>query len=254
MPVSVPRSDEKPSTNATRPPRRDPRRLQLPLRRVHALHRARFEVDQAEPGVVPGAFRGLVAADRRHLPAGPAELEDVDALRRDVPRVAGRGVDEPEPPPELRGPEDLRILCLRAGLLDLGRRVRAGTVGPEIGGEHEQPSSVRRPVDVLDRARDLTELAVVDPERQAPLVSAVGGEGEPRPVGREARQRTELAGLDLAVDLASPEPRLDRLALLAKRGRDGECDPRAIRRERDVRGSPELQHELGRERVHARGC
>src|SRR5205823_4095193 len=121
-------------------------------------------IDQADPGVVPGALRRLVGADGGDLAPGPAELEDVDALWRHVPRLAGGGVDEPEPPPELRRPEDLRVLLLRAGFLDLGRRVCARPVGSDVRRKHEQPTAVGRPRDLLHRARNVTELALVDPE------------------------------------------------------------------------------------------
>ena len=157
--MSVPRSDEKPSTNATCPPGE--------IRGAWSCHfgvctRSNVRASRSikrEPGVVPRALRRLVGADGDRLAACPADLEDVDALGRDVLCLAARGVDEPQPPPELGGSEDLRIRRLGAGLLDLRRRLRAGAVGPEVGGEHEQARAVGRPVDVLDGARDLAELA-----------------------------------------------------------------------------------------------
>src|SRR6266542_6391018 len=155
---------------------------------VDALDRARIQVDQADPGVIPGALGGLVRADRRDFAAGPAELEDVRVLGRDVAGLAGHRVDEPKPPPELRGPEDLWILRLRALLLDPGRRFCASPVGSDFGREHEQPGPVGRPVNVLDRAWNLAELRVVDPEREAPLVAAPGRVGKPRALRREARE------------------------------------------------------------------
>jgi hypothetical protein len=65
-------------------------------------------------------------------------------------------------------------------------------------------------VDVLDGARDLAELAVVDPGRPAPLVPPVGREGEARPIRGEARQRARLARSELAVNLPRLEPSLDQ--------------------------------------------
>src|SRR5580765_8668913 len=79
---------------------RDARALELPLGRVHALDRARLDVDESDPRVVPRALRRLVGADSRNLAAGPAELEDVDALRLHLSRRARLGVDEIEAAPE----------------------------------------------------------------------------------------------------------------------------------------------------------
>jgi hypothetical protein len=70
-----------------------------------------------------------------------------------------------------------------------------------LGGPRHTARRLRRYQHVLDGARDLAELAVVHPERPAPLVPAVGREGKARPVRREARQRAHLARSELAVDL-----------------------------------------------------
>ena len=215
---------------------RDPRRLELPLRRVNPLHLARVEIDQPDPGLVPGALGGIVGADRRDLAAGPAELEDVHPNRGQVLHFATPCVDEPEPPPELRGAEDLRVVRLGSGLLDLRRRLRAGLVGAEVGREDEQARTIGRPRDVFDRARDLAQLRVVDPEGAPSVVPVVGRVREPRPVGREARDRPELARPELAVDVPEPEPDLHRLALLAERSRDGGRDALPVGGERDLAG------------------
>src|SRR4030095_12947141 len=117
---------------------------------------------------------------------GPVVLEDVDAFRAHlVCRSRGR-VDDVQTPPVRGRPVDLRIRLLPVRLRALRRGLRAGAVGTEIGGEHEQGAAVGRPLDVLYRAGDLADLAAaVDPEAHAAGVAAVGRVGERLAVRRE---------------------------------------------------------------------
>src|SRR5690348_17699141 len=59
--------------------------------------------------------------------------------RRDVARLTGRRVDEPEPSPVLRRPQDLRVVRVGSLLRDLGRRIRAGTRSEEHTSELQSP-------------------------------------------------------------------------------------------------------------------
>jgi len=223
VPVTTARSDANPSIHATRPRARDARALELPLRCVHVLDGSRLDVDQSDPGVVPRALRWIVCAHRDCFPAGPVDLEDVHAVGAHLPRRPGSGVDEEEPPPVLGGSENLRIGLSRARLGDLGRGLGPRPVGTEIGREDEQRASVGRPADLLDGAGERADLsAAVDPEAHPAGVATVGGEGELRSIGREARRPSvapaSVSGAGSPSTSPSQSPRLEPLALLLRHG------------------------------------
>ena len=236
VPVTTARSDAKPSIQAIAAARRDARALELPLGRVHALDAARVDVDQPDPRVVPRALGGIVRADRRDLAAGPAELEDVDALGLHLARRARLGVDEVEAPPVLRRPEDLRVLLLRAGLLDLRRRLRAGAVGAEVGGEDEQRA--RRPGDhwmsSTEPGISPSSPRLVDPDAHAARRGRDRTRTRASPSGEKRGSASAAPGLGDAARRRSRAASRTALPFSRKTGRDDVREALSVRREAQI--------------------
>ena len=248
VPVSAPRSDEKPSTKATLPPgeirgdwschfgawTRSTTRASRSIRPTHASYQALSEgsslqtaatLPPAQPSSKTLTLSGVTSR------VSPVAASTSQSRRQNCAGRKTFGSCGSAPASSIFFADCAPARSAPRSAARTSSRAPSGDQSMSSTEPGMSPSSL-----------------VVDPKGQAPLVAC--GRRRRQAASRQARSAgaSRARRLELAVDVADPEPSLDRLALLPVRGLDDEGDPRAVGGERNLVGPQQLHHELGRDR------